>query len=610
MSDHPVPSSSKQQLSTNSSHKERAHDYGYYQPPRELEQFAPYTYYSQLGHTRYPPPPAQRYMVAYDTDDDSVAAAGGGHDQPKSIQSPRPGPSLGPVTSWAPTTSFYGPPIEQKIEFSIERLARQVGVPMAGIHDPLMPIMMLLPDTPVASYLRLPNGRPRESISFRIAWQAYPEIEFAREIPLAKFDGPDKVSITRLDLARAVVDTYRDFQAACQTQRPKPGLEPWSFAPDGLTYKELYLVSIYSPDGDCFVANINFVADPDNTASYLIHFGHYAQAFPGLGADALPVPALMRFDLAGRFQTPQKVLQWSKVSHISFWAHRSKLCSSRIKLGISSCSVLTFQRDLSSHIRLLFSCHDMSHITQLDKYYIRGDTNLELRPIKDIESRTPHGCNEEHPRHQESLPRLMMLLNLHVDPMVRVPQPTMDPARGVPLENFAWMRSDSIPKGLTWLDNQRVEFDLHGLPRGTGICLGLLQDKTVPEIAPHVVDVQKPVILPTHTGANYQQIVITFWWPAYPRTSRNFRAPVTIRRNNSAMHTITRAGLLLQLVGVFNAFVELTKTEIPYPAAREWALLGRNGLTLDQLWIVSLYQMSGPVFRLDIHAARPPVHPS
>lgn len=219
----------------------------------------------------------------------------------------------------------------------------------------------------------------------------------------------------------------------------------------------------------------------------------------------------MRFDLAGRFQTPQKVLQWSKVSHISFWAHRSKLCSSRIKLGISSCSVLTFQRDLSSHIRLLFSCHDMSHITQLDKYYIRGDTNLELRPIKDIESRTPHGCNEEHPRHQESLPRLMMLLNLHVDPMVRVPQPTMDPARGVPLENFAWMRSDSIPKGLTWLDNQRVEFDLHGLPRGTGICLGLLQDKTVPEIAPHVVDVQKPVILPTHTGANYQQIVITFW---------------------------------------------------------------------------------------------------
>lgn len=234
MSDHPVPSSSKQQLSTNSSHKERAHDYGYYQPPRELEQFAPYTYYSQLGHTRYPPPPAQRYMVAYDTDDDSVAAAGGGHDQPKSIQSPRPGPSLGPVTSWAPTTSFYGPPIEQKIEFSIERLARQVGVPMAGIHDPLMPIMMLLPDTPVASYLRLPNGRPRESISFRIAvcaicgvmrptthllplyqWQAYPEIEFAREIPLAKFDGPDKVSITRLDLARAVVDTYRDFQAVC-----------------------------------------------------------------------------------------------------------------------------------------------------------------------------------------------------------------------------------------------------------------------------------------------------------------------------------------------------------------------------------------------------------
>ncbi|EED78832.1 predicted protein [Postia placenta Mad-698-R] len=208
----------------------------------------------------------------------------------------------------------------------------------------------------------------------------------------------------------------------------------------------------------------------------------------------------------------------------------------------------------------------MSHVTQLDKYYIRGDTNLELRPIKDIESRTPHGCNEEHPRHQESLPRLMMLPNLHVDPM-------------------------------------RVEFDLRGLPRGTGICLGLLQDKTVPEIAPHVVDVQKPVILPTHTGAIYHEIFITFWWPAYPRTSRSFRAPVTIRRNNSAMHTITRAGLLLQLVGVFNAFVELTKTEIPYPAAREWALL-------DQLWIVSLYQMSGPVFRLEIHAARPPVHPS
>lgn len=243
-------------------------------------------------------------------------------------------------------------------------------------------------------------------------------------------------------------------------------------------------------------------------------------------------------------------------------------------------------RDLTGAAVLMFSGAGQGHSSDVSSYEEIGyrlDFSENFEPP--VRRPVPRPVISTSSDFVDLRAELMILRsrNRSTIPLRRIPQLTYDPYARL---RKAAIEMHSDPRGITRKDNQSVSYDLTMNAPGTGIRLSLFDPSRINDTAKHIVDRFVPLGIKGSKGLS-DNIVLEISWPGIS----SYSSKVSIRRITDGQPA-NMLDLATEVVAAFECLIQRAESQV-LDTDDVRPKLGSGGVTLNDIWLVKLYQMSG-----------------